>query len=237
MRFLKKKRSEKLRRLWGKEIDKHRNFDLISSCHNLLKSEGIKPSVDDKTWNDLDFNSIFCKMDRNISGIGQQYLYHQLHTYENDENILIKNFDLATQLKEDQALREKIQLKLFGLTGISAYFVAYLVLSKSLPKAKYYPLFYLCSLLSVISLILISFNGIFFFVALAILTTNLILNKIFSKRIYEFFTGFSGLNSLIISAISISKLKTDLTIDEIEFLKQKRGLLTSIKKKLGLSGN
>lgn len=222
-----------LKKLWGKEIDKHRNFDLISGYHNLLNSEGIKPSVDDKTWNDLDFNSIFSKIDRNISGLGQQFLYHRLHKFENDENILKKNFGLATHLKENQELREKIQLNLFDLTGISSYFVAYLVLSKSLPKAKYYPLFYLCSLLSVASLLLISLNGIFLFVALAILITNLILNKIFAKRIYEYFTGFSSLNSLLISAISISKLKTNLPIDEIEFLKQKRNLLTSFKKKLG----
>lgn len=228
-----KKKLKYLKKLWGKPIDKHRNFDLIASYHNLLDPEGIKSTVDEKTWNDLDYDLIFSKIDRNISGIGQQFLYHRMHKYEKDENILKNNFRLATYLKENQELRENIQLNLFGLTGVGSYFVAYLVLNKSLPNSKYYPLFYLCSLLSVASLLLISFNGIFLFVALGILLTNLILNKIFAKKIYEYFTGFSSLNSLIISAISISKLKTDLPIDEIEFLKQKRNLLTSLTKKLG----
>ncbi len=74
---------------------------------------------------------------------------------------------------------------------------------------------------------------VFLFVSLAILLTNLILNKIFSKKIYEYFTGFSSLNSLIISAISLSKIKTNIVIDEVEFLKEKRYLLKSLKKKLG----
>jgi len=229
----KKKRINYLRSIWGKPIDKHRNLELIASYHNMLKSNNSNSFVDDKTWNDLNLDSVFSKMDRNISSIGQQYLYHLLHKYEGDKNILKKRFGLISYLKDNQELREKIQVNLFGLTNVSSYFIAYLVLVKKLPNTKYYPLFYLCSLLSVSSLLLISVNGIFLFVALAILLTNLILNKIFSKKIYEYFTGFSSLNALIISAISISKIKTGIQIDEIEFLKKKRNLLTSLKKKLG----
>jgi DNA mismatch repair ATPase MutS len=233
MFLLKKKRIEYLRSIWGKQIDKHRNYDLISSYYDLLAKNRDEEFVDDKTWNDLDFDSVFAKMDRNISGIGQQYLYYLLHKYENNESILKNRYKLVSYLKKDRKLRESIQLNLFNLSGVASYFTAYLVLSKNLPNTKYYPLFYLCSFLSIISLLLISINGIFLFVSLAILLTDLILNKIFSKKIYEYFTGFSSLNSLIISAISISKIKTNTVIDEIDFLKQKRDLLKSLKKKLG----
>ncbi|MDP1994412.1 MAG: hypothetical protein Q8K40_04115, partial [Ignavibacteria bacterium] len=70
---LKNKRIEYLRNIWGKQIDKHRNLGLISSYHSLLESSNNIPTVDEKTWSDLDFDSIFAKMDRNVSGIGQQY--------------------------------------------------------------------------------------------------------------------------------------------------------------------
>src|SRR3989339_763150 len=210
----KKKRIEYLRNIWGKQIDKHRNLGLISSYHSLLESSNNISTVDEKTWSDLDFDSIFAKMDRNVSGIGQQYLYHQLHKYESDENTLKKSFGLIAHLKGDRELREKIQLNLFSLTGVSSYFIAYLVLNKTLPNTKFYPLFSLFSLLSVVCLLLIPFNGIFLFAAIAVLLNNLILNKIFSKKIYEYFTGFSSLNSLILSAISIGKIKTGFPIDE-----------------------
>lgn len=233
MFLLKKKRIEYLRSIWGKQIDKHRNYDLISSYYNLLVDEKSEEYVDGKTRNDLDFDSVFAKMDRNISGIGQQYLYYQLNKYESDEKLLRKRFQLISRLGKEKELRESIQLNLFNLSGTASYFIAYLVLSKNLPHTKYYPIFYLCSLLSLISILLISVNGIFLFVSLSVLLTNLILNKIFSKRIYEYFTGFSGLNSLLVSAKSIGKIKTDIVIDEIEFLKENRDLLTSLKKKLG----
>lgn len=234
MFFKKKKRIQHLRSVWGKEIHKHRNFDLISSFHKLLLTSSINNSfVDERTWDDLDFNLIFSKIDRNISCIGQQYLYHLLHKYESNENKLKKRFEEISYLKNDSDLREKIQLNLFSLSGVSSYFISYLTLSKDIPHTKYYPLFYLCSLLSLISIFLIPLKGIFLFVALFILLTNLILNKIFSRKIYKYFTGFSALNSLIASAISISKIKTNTKVDEIEFLNQKKDLLLSLKKKLG----
>lgn len=228
-----KSRVQLLRKNWGKPIIKHRNFNLIASYHNMLASEKNKSLVDEKTWNDLDFDSIFTKMDRNISGIGQQFLYHLLHKYESDENILEKRFKLVSFMKENQELRENIQINLFGISGVSSYFIAYLVLSKSIPNTKYYPLFYLSSILTLISLVMIAINGNFLFAALILLLTNLIINKSLSHKIYEYFAGFSSLNSLIVSAISISKIKTDLPIADIEFLQQKKNLLISIKKKLG----
>ncbi|MBA4252247.1 MAG: hypothetical protein C0442_11070 [Chlorobiaceae bacterium] len=231
--FLLKKKIEYLRSIWGKQIDKHRNYDLISSYYDLLAKKGDDEFVDDKTWNDLDFNSVFAKMDKNMTGIGQQYLYYLLRKYESNESVLKKRNKLVSYLKNDQELREKIQLNLFSLSGVASYFTAYLVLSKNLPNTKYYQLFYLCSLLSITSILLISVNGIFFFVTLAILLTNLIIHKIFSKKIYEYFIGFSSLNSLIVSALSIGKIKSSIRVDEIEFLKQKRDLLKSLKKKLG----
>ena len=160
--FLLKKKIEYLRSIWGKQIDKHRNYDLISSYYDLLAKKGDDEFVDDKTWNDLDFNSVFAKMDKNMTGIGQQYLYYLLRKYESNESVLKKRNKLVSYLKNDQELREKIQLNLFSLSGVASYFTAYLVLSKNLPNTKYYQLFYLCSLLSITSILLISVNGIFF---------------------------------------------------------------------------
>ncbi len=57
MFLLKKKRIRYLRSIWGKQIDKYRNYDLISSYYDLLEMNGDEEFVDDKTWNDLDFNS------------------------------------------------------------------------------------------------------------------------------------------------------------------------------------
>ena len=233
MFWRKNKKLETIRNKWGKPIEKHRNYDLISSYFQLQNDSENGKIVDDKTWDDLNFNSVFSLLDRNSSGVGQQYLYSLLHKYESNEDELNRRQRLNQSLKENPSLRESIQLKLLNLNGVSAYFIAYLVLSKSLPQFKYYKIFYLLSVASLLSLLLIPYNGVFLIVSIGILLTNLIINKIFSSRIYEYFAGFSGLNNLLLSSISISEIKSNERIEEIELLKSKKALLKSLKSKLG----
>ena len=227
------KKINKLRINWGKSIERHRNLDLISSYFNLRSEVDNLKVVDDKTWNDLNFNSVFSLIDRNTSGVGQQYLYSLLHKYEGSEYELNRRFKLIQELKANSYLRESIQKILLNLNGVSSYYIAYLVLNKTLPQFKYYKIFYLLSLTSLLSLLLISYNGIFLFISIGILLTNLVINKIFSSKIYEFFAGFSGLNNLLFASISICEIKTSTQINEIELLKSKKVLLKSLKSKLG----
>lgn len=233
MLISKKKRLEYLRSIWGKSIEKHRNFDFISYYHDLIDKEPKEQFIDNKTWDDLNFNSIFAQIDRNITGIGQQYLYHLLHKYEDDENVLKKRFTLIELFKNNQSFRESIQIDLLNIKGHSAYFISYLLTNKSLPNTKYFRLFYLCSFFSILSVLLISINGLFLFLTLGILLLNIVLNRIFANKIYEYFTGFSALNSLINTALLISNTKTNIAVSEIEFLKEKSILLKQLKKKLG----
>lgn len=233
MHWRKNKKLEFLWNLWAKPIDKHRNYDLISSYFKLQNDSDKSTIVDDKTWDDLNLDSVFSLIDRNTSGVGQQYLYSLLHKYEGDDCELKRRQKLIHNLKANSDLREKIQLKLLNLNGVSSYFIAYLVLTKELPQFKFYKIFYLLSLASLVSLLLISYNGIFLIISLGILLTNLIINKVFSSKIYEYFAGFSGLNNLLSTSISISEIKTNLKIEELELLKSKSVLLKSLKSKLG----
>jgi len=233
MFWRKNKKLDSLRNLWAKPIHKHRNYDLISSYFKLQNHSDRSRNVDDETWDDLNFDSVFSLVDRNTSGVGQQYLYSLLHKYEDNEVELRRRQNVIQELKDNSELREKVQLKLLNLNGVSSYFIAYLVLNKSLPQFKFYKIFYLLSLASLVSLLLISYNGIFLIISIGILLTNLIINRIFSSKIYEYFAGFSGLNNLLSSSISITEIKTDLKIDELELLKSKKELLKSLKSKLG----
>lgn len=230
---VKKKRINLLRSQWGKPVDKYRNFDLITSYHAMAAESGNGPFVDSRTWNDLDFDTIFTLMDRNISGIGQQFLYHLMHRYERDEAALQARFRTITRLRNDRNLREQIQLGLFGLSSVSSYFIASLVSGKPIPFSKYYPLFYICPILFVASVCLMVSHGVFLLAAAAIAIANIILNKLFSRTIYDYFAGFSGLNALIGAALSIGAITPDSSIAEIEALKHRRGILKSLEKKLG----
>ena len=158
----------------------------------MLICSDNEPMVDEKTWNDLDCTALYTKLDRNITGIGQQYLFHLMHKYEQDESVLKQRFEVITHLKQNQDLREQIQLCLLDLSETSSYFIAHLVLDKTLPNAKYYRLFYLFPILFIASILAISIHNVFILVSMAIALINLILNKAFSKVVYQYFSGFSG---------------------------------------------
>jgi len=233
MLFNKNKNLYNLRKVWGKQTDKKRDLNLISSYHRLLANKNPDDFVDKKTWEDLNFDSIFSKLDRNLTGIGQQYLYHLLHRYESNESLLKKRYELYVAFKDNSDLREKIQLELLKIDENSSLYIAQLLLDKNLPNFKYYSLFYLFAFASILSLFLIQFNGIFLFITIGILLINLIIHKINSSKIYSYFTGFSSLNSLLKAAINISQIKNAGSIDEIQNLIEKKIIIKSLKKKLG----
>lgn len=218
--------------MWGKQEDKYRNYEQIGAYLNLHRdnSDGW---VDPKTAEDLELNRLFDKMDRNISGVGQQYLYYQLHKYESDSDALTKKQNLTEYFKNEKDIREKVQLSLLNLTGETSYFISSLIKDDNLPVTRYYPVFYLLSFLSVVSMLLIPVSGVFLIAAMGMMITNLIINKIFSGKIYEYFAGFSGLNTLINSALLLSRIRGENLPEELEYFRKNSGFLKSFRKKTG----
>ena len=229
----KKKKLKYFRSQWGKKIDRFRNIDLISIYHRDIVSKDSDEFIDDKTWTDLDFDSIFSKMDRNVSSIGQQYLYHLLHKYENNEGILKKRYSLILYFRKSSSLRESIQLLLSDLASIKAYFIPTLIISNIPTPSKYYYLLILLSALTLISSFMIYFIPYFLLVTLGFLVINVILNNILSSKIYDYFAGFSSLNKLLIIAREMCKLKSEIPIKDLNYLFSKRRLISRLNKKLG----
>ncbi len=231
--FVKKKKIEIIRNLWGKPVIKHRNFELISIYHNYIKNKVDDEYVNYKTWSDLNFDSIFSFLDRTTSNIGQQFMYHLFHKYEKNENILKKRVAVAKYLNAKPKIREALQLPLLSLNDTGSYFVSNILWGIFPSRPKYYFGIYILSFLSFISLFLISFNSVFFFPALAFVLTNLVINRIYTDKIYEYFLALSSLNRLLFTAIKLSNVETTIPIAQIELLKKYSPLLNMLKRKLG----
>ena len=233
MLLKKNKKLKYLRSQWGKKIDRYRNIDLISIYHNNIILKDSENFVDGKTWNDLDFDSIFSVMDRNVSCIGQQYLYHLLHKYEKNEAILKERYWLIQYLRKSSSLRESIQLLLSDLSNAKAYFIPSLIISNIPPRSKYYYLLILLSALTLISSSMIYFFPYFLLITLGFLTINIILNNILGSKINDYFAGFSSLYTLLIIARKVCKVKSETPVKELNYLRSKKGLINRLNKKLG----
>jgi len=233
MFFNKKKKVEEFRKQWGKPIDRFRNFDLIAVYHQLSSLKFKGEYVDDKTWDDLNFNTFFSMIDRNTSVVGQQYLYHLLHKYEKDEYILKRRFELAKLMKNDISTREQIQLHLQKLNEAGSYFIPNIILRDSLPSSKYYVLFYILAFMPLVFVALSFFSGVFFFAILFLFAVNVLVSKVQSKIIYGYFGGFEGLNILINVALALAKLEPERQIKELESLVLNKDLLKKLRRKIG----
>ncbi len=233
MLFKLKKKLESIRNNWGKPVDKYRSFEFISLYHQAVSTNfSDMEIVDHKTWNDLNFDDIFTIMDRNASPVGQQYLYHLLHKYENDKAVLNERFNLIEYLKDNSGVRESLQLELTRLDDRNSNFIAPLIFGDLPERPKYNSLFYVLSYSALLSVVLTIFNTSFLFLVLVVFVTNLIVNNIFSKKIHKYFAGFASLNLLFITSRKMNKIK-DGDIKELEFLKSKSRLIKKLNKKIG----
>ena len=71
-----------------------------------LTRDPAVPSVDDKTWNDLELPKLVADLDTTESPLGSQYLYRRLRTYVDSQQELDRYHASCQTLREDAAMRE-----------------------------------------------------------------------------------------------------------------------------------
>lgn len=230
--FLRRKKVQNIiRESWGKEVHKDRKFNLISIYHNLIKEDNPQKFVDANTWSDLNMDSVFSSIDRNISTVGSQYLYSLLHKYEKDS---AKNLNRFTQYKyflKNNDVREKILIQLYKLNHNNAYFIPNLIFQNIPERPKFYFVFYLLSFAMLLSMALIYYNPIFVFVSIPLAVTNLLVNYFYGRKITGYFVDISYLSTLLRVGIKLSEF--DEEISQIKDLKGLKSLSVSVNKKIG----
>ena len=71
--------------------------------------------IDDITWNDLDMEEVYERINTASSSVGQEYLKKTLHSLEFDNSILINRDSKAESLKENPAIVSLLQKIFKGL--------------------------------------------------------------------------------------------------------------------------
>lgn len=228
----KRKKLESLRAIWGLQVERIRNFDLIRCYHDLVCVDSESEFIDEKTWTDLNLNNVYSLIDRNISGPGRQYLYHLLHKYELSDQLLKNRYNQFRFFSEEQQVREKVQLALRRLSSDDTYFIISLLLGEKPVIPKFPVLIYLSSGLSILALFAAFYNSLFIFAVIFMSALNLIITKIYSSKIYESFIGFFNLKKLIASAYELSKIETDPSLEQFSTLKKHSAILKNLNKKV-----
>ncbi len=110
---------EKLRKIIGKEPDKEYKIERFIRIPGYYEKHPGEFQIDDITWNDLNMDDIFQRMNYCISSTGEEYLYYMLRTPRFDEAVL-RSFDEKVEYfvsHEDDRIAFQIQMKRLGTTG------------------------------------------------------------------------------------------------------------------------
>ena len=209
------------------------DLDSLRIYHDLKKDRKTSHYVDDKTWSDLNMDDVFSEVNRTSSAIGSQYLYHNLHKYETDRELLGVRRQEYDYLTKNIEVREKIQKSLIRLRSTSNCFIARMLFGALPHRPGYYLLFPALSIL-MLALIIISFKfNVFFLAALGLAIVNICIYQYFTPRIAGYMPDMSSLSTLLRVVESIAEYDVDKALPEIQALKKHGSLAKTINKKIG----
>jgi Mismatch repair ATPase (MutS family) len=119
-----KKRNEKLKviinNMWAKLPGKTANEEELKSIstyfENLKNIASRKMYIDNITWNDLDLDKVFNKINNTFSTVGEEYLYNLLRWPVFEDDQINESRRLISLFQKDRLNRQKIQY-LFAKLG------------------------------------------------------------------------------------------------------------------------
>lgn len=120
---------------WAHKIKRKRNYETIKEFFN--NSSKTDFYIDDITWQDLDMDKVYEKLDRTLSTPGEHILYNILRNPLFDINKLHKRNKIIKLFQKNETARDKIQILLYklGRTKIDITSVLYNKLEEK-PSSK-----------------------------------------------------------------------------------------------------
>jgi hypothetical protein len=195
-----------------KQIEKFfRKKDHSSTYHTLS----------DKTCADLDFNDVFKFIDRTTSRVGQQYLYNKLRTIPSCSAETSKQEKLINEFCVNSDFRVSVQCQLDKLNAYESFNIASLFQDELIKPPKWYLIIPLLSFTSLLSIIALFFNPVFFFVLLSIFIINIGFHYWNKKNLSLYYSSIPQLLKLNEVARELIKDKR-LTESDTDILKSIR---------------
>jgi len=168
---------------YNKDADKKRDFEKISKLFKMREKKDF--TLDDQTWDDLDMDKVYGKLDRSYSSPGEAALYTMLRNPLMKEEKLRKRGKLIELFKENNKLRESLQCIFFELNSdIKNSFLDMIENDLIINKTKYYVYTILGKVLPLIVILLAIFINVKFMLGLfGLASINMLINSTEVKAI------------------------------------------------------
>jgi len=237
-RFNKAELIANLREKWGLEDSRLRDFfELDKHFKKTQAGERNKYALDDRTWNDLDMNSIFTQIDKTMTIPGEQTLYSILRQPLLNEDELDKRNRVINLFSQNQEIREKYQIAFSKLGKKEDVYDLSMLWEDPPPMNKYASLYIILGILIPIFVLLGVLNyGFAWFGLAGTLLCNMFIHYRTKGKIYEHLSSLSYLGKLIRCAKKLTTIEhpvLDVYLKEIENI---LSTVSYIRKKTSLFG-
>ena len=217
------------------EVDVRRDYEWIPLYFQCRQSDDpLSDTVDDRTWDDLEMDQVFARMDRTVSIVGRQYLYAMLRIYKKDPfgREMQRLNALYSIFRTDEDLREKIQMTLYPLRRNEGAWLVSLFYEDLPVKSGYFRLIYLCSALFFLSAALIAVNPTFFFVAIGMAFCNLLINAFYGSAIFCRYAGLVPFTAMLSAAGKLAQISPPSGIRELDTLRSLKDFANRLNRKV-----
>lgn len=205
-----RKLKRKLQQNFGKIPDPyyfHGDMEYIRAYYDFRRDTGRDAFlIDDTTWNDLDMDRVFKRINPSLSTSGEQYLYYMLRSPTIDEEEYQKRKTLIDCVAANPELRLKLQVILarLGCTRRADLCTAFHPANHGFARLFLYLLLLLLVPLAVVSVFLFPSYGV---VMLALVfTVNSIVHETVKRKIEKDFDTVNYSVSMIFALHKIRKL-------------------------------
>lgn len=230
---------DKIKKLWRKENKVPRNFKNIRSLFDILKENNkLDFYLDDETFQDLNMEDVFCKVDRTHTTVGQQVLYSMMRTPLNDEYKLNKRNEKIEYFQDNYNDRVKLELELYKI-GKSKSDVFDFLWSKFRSENKAEIIFYILpilNLVTIIGLFIFGLNSSLLMVAVMLVLFEVILHYKTQATLNIYMSSMKYLGWLISGAERIGKLNMPVIKEYTDVLAKSSSDCKTIKKKAANMG-
>lgn len=156
-----KRRIQRLKLEWGKESLRPREFATLNEFVQAspLPETAAASAIDDQTWNDLNMNAIFARVDRTLTTAGECVLYRILRTPLMRAEELEQRRKTIGLFESDVSTREAVQVELLSVGRSNARGLVSLVWGDLPPADENGPLYYLLTILATAALVGVAITG------------------------------------------------------------------------------
>lgn len=217
----KKELKERIIAMWGKEpSQKYRQTDMpsIASYYRNLSKNSNDDFIDDITWNDLDMDSVFKRINSTLSSAGEEYLYALLRKPFKSETELSERCRIISLFENSEKTRNNIQLILAMLGKVRSIDITDIFFDDEKISNKRSIIYRILSAIPVLSILVAAFN---FGTGISMLAFSFIINLVVYYKAKNDEAAHLETISYIINLLNCSKKITDLKIEGLEGINSK----------------